>query len=64
MYPYIPAIPRYGYTVCRGVPKSTTVPVPALPVSENPRVFPYLCQSLFPDDQGNKEHKPVTIFCL
>ena len=43
IYPYIPANPRYGYVVCCGVPKSTTVPVPALPVLETPRVFPYPC---------------------
>ena len=34
IYPYIPVIPRYGYAVCRGVPNSTTVPVPMLPVLE------------------------------
>ena len=28
------------------MPKSTTVPVPALPVLENPRVFPYPCGTL------------------
>jgi hypothetical protein len=28
------------------VPKSTTVPLPALPVLENPRVFPYPCPTL------------------
>ena len=43
IYLYIPANPRYGYAVCRGVPKSTTVPVPALPILETPRVFPYPC---------------------
>ena len=46
IYPCIPAIPQYGYTVCHGVPKSTTVPVPALPILENPRVFLYPCQTL------------------
>jgi hypothetical protein len=30
----------------RGVPKSNTVPVPALPVLETPRVFPYPCGTL------------------
>jgi hypothetical protein len=30
----------------RGVPKSNTVPVPALPVLEIPRVFPYPCGTL------------------
>ena len=43
IYPYIPAIPWYGYTVCHGVPKSTTVPVPVVPVLETPQVFLYLC---------------------
>ena len=43
IYLYIPAIPRYRYTVCCGVPKSTTVPIPTLPVLENPWVFPYPC---------------------
>ena len=46
IYPYIPAIPQYRYTVCRGVPKSTTVPVPTLPILENPRVFLYPCLTL------------------
>ena len=32
--------------VCRGVPKSTTVPIPTRPVTSNPRVFPCLWQSL------------------
>ena len=34
IYPYIPVIPRYGYTVCCGVPDLTTVPIPTLPVLE------------------------------
>jgi hypothetical protein len=38
--------PWYGYAVCRGVPKSNTVPVPAVPVSEAPRVNPYPCETL------------------
>ena len=46
IYLCIPAIPLYGYTVCHGVPKSTTVPVPTLPVLENLWVFPYPCQTL------------------
>jgi hypothetical protein len=29
-----------------GVPKSNTVPVPALPVLETPQVFPYPCGTL------------------
>jgi len=33
-------------TVCHGVPKIKTVPVPALPVLETPRVFPYPCGTL------------------
>ena len=32
IYPCIPAILQYRYTVCHGVPKPTTLPVPALPV--------------------------------
>ena len=42
IYPYIPVIPLHGYVVCRGVPKSTTVPVPAKPVTSYPWVFLYL----------------------
>jgi hypothetical protein len=40
--------PQYGYTVCCGVPKSNTVPVPVpvVPVSEAPRVNPYPCETL------------------
>jgi hypothetical protein len=37
---------QYGYTVCCGVPKCTTVPIPALPVLETPWVFPYPCLTL------------------
>jgi hypothetical protein len=33
IYPLIPVIPRHRYTVCCGVSKSTTVPVPAKPVT-------------------------------
>jgi len=40
VYPCIPATPWYGYAVCCGVSKFTTVPVPAKPVTPNPRVFP------------------------
>ena len=32
----------------RGVPKYNTVPVPALPVLETLRVFPYPCGTLVP----------------
>jgi hypothetical protein len=42
IYPLIPVIPRHGYAVCSGVSKSTTVPVPAKPVTSNPWVFLYL----------------------
>jgi hypothetical protein len=44
--PWIPATPRYGYAVCCSVPKCNTVPVPALPVWEEPRVYPYPCGTL------------------
>jgi hypothetical protein len=44
--PRIPATPRYGYAVCCGVPKCNTVPVPAVPVLEEPRVYPYPCGTL------------------
>jgi hypothetical protein len=33
-------------TVCHGVPKIKTVPVPTLPVLETPRVFLYPCRTL------------------
>ena len=52
IYPCIPVIPRYGYAVCRGVPKSNTVPVPAEPVLEAPRVNPYPCESLVSGSDG------------
>ena len=42
----IPVIPWYGYTVCRGVPNTNTVPVPVVPVTGSPRVFPYSCRTL------------------
>ena len=47
VYPCIPATPRYGYAVCCGVSKFTTVPVPVVPVLETPRVFPYPWQTLW-----------------
>jgi hypothetical protein len=37
---------QYGYVVCRSVLKPNTVPIPALPILENPWVFPYPCRSL------------------
>jgi hypothetical protein len=37
----IPATPRYRYAVCSGVPKSTTVPIPLLPILETPWVYPH-----------------------
>ena len=46
----IPVIPWYGYTVCRGVPNTNTVPV--VPVTRSPRVFPYPCRTL-----GGAAHK-------
>ena len=36
----------YGYAVCHGVPKSNTIPVPAVPVLEAPWVNPYPCGTL------------------
>ena len=42
----IPVIPWYGYTVCRGVPNTNTVPVPVVPVTRSPQVFPYPCRTL------------------
>ena len=39
--PPIPATLQYGYAVCSGVPKSSTVPVPAIPVLEALWVNPY-----------------------
>ena len=55
IYPCIPAMPQYGYTVCHDVPKSTTVPVPALPILENLRVFPYLCRTLVAEAKAAKK---------
>jgi hypothetical protein len=42
-YLYILATPQYGYVVCCSVPKSTTIPIPALPILETPWAFPYPC---------------------
>jgi len=44
----IPVIPRCRYVVCRGVPKTNTIPVPVAPVTRSPRVFPYPCHTLPP----------------
>ena len=44
--------PQYRYAVCCGVPKSTTVPVPVLPILETLRVFPYLCRTLSSSIRG------------
>ena len=38
--------PWYGYTVCYGVPKSNTVPIPTLSILETLQVYPYLCSTL------------------
>jgi hypothetical protein len=51
-------IPQYGYAVCCGVPKPNTLPVPALPVLENPRVFPYPCPTL---QRSEPLHQPEEI---
>jgi len=45
IYPYIPMIPQYAYVVCHGVPKSTTVPIPALPIFLYPWQSLLLCWS-------------------
>jgi hypothetical protein len=44
--PCIPTTPWCRYTICCGVPKCTTIPVPALPVLETLRVYPYPWQTL------------------
>jgi hypothetical protein len=54
IYPYIPAIPWYGYVVWSGYAKYNTVPVPTEPVTQNLQVFPYLCGTLFAS--GNRYH--------
>ena len=46
IYPCIPVIPRVRVVVCHGVPKSSTEPVPALPVLEAPQVNLYPCETL------------------
>ena len=38
--------PRYGYAVCCSMPKFNTVPTPAGPVLETPRVNQYPCGTL------------------
>ena len=47
IYLCIPVVLWCRYTVCHGVPKSTTISVPALPILENTWVFLSLCQSLY-----------------
>ena len=46
IYPYIPVILRVRVAVCCSVPKTRTIPEPALPVLEAPRVYPYPCSTL------------------
>jgi hypothetical protein len=46
IYPCIPMIPWVRVAVCCGVPKFSTVPVPAIPILEALRVYPYLCETL------------------
>ena len=53
IYPWIPVIPWYRYTVCHGVPNTDTIPVPMVPVTRSPQVFPYLCRTLWEVDPGN-----------
>ena len=40
------ATPWYRYAVYCGVPKFTTIPIPAVPVLETLWVFPYPCDTL------------------
>jgi len=37
----IPATLQYRYAVDCGMAKLVTVPIPALPISETPQVYPY-----------------------
>jgi hypothetical protein len=46
IYLCIPVIPQVRVVVCHGVPKSSTVPVPAVPILEALRVYLYLCETL------------------
>lgn len=50
---WIPMTPQYRYTVCCGVPKCTTIPISAIPVLEEPWVYPYLCKTLSTHTQGD-----------
>jgi hypothetical protein len=46
IYLCIPVIPWVWVAVCHSVPKSSTIPVPTVPVLEAPRVYPYPCETL------------------
>ena len=46
MYLWIPMILWYGYMVCHGVLKLTTIPIPTKPMTSNPWGFLYLWQPL------------------
>ena len=38
--------PQHGYAVCHSVPKSDTIPIPALPILETLQIYLYLCSML------------------
>ena len=44
--------------MCRGVSKVKTVPVPAIPVLEEPRVYPYPCGTLVSPELQSVDLKP------
>jgi hypothetical protein len=46
IYPCIPVILQVWVAVCCGMPKSTTIPIPVIPVLETPQVYPYPWQTL------------------
>jgi hypothetical protein len=47
--------------VCRGVPKTRTVPVPGVPVLETLRVYPHLCSTLLSEALGGLRISPKAI---
>jgi hypothetical protein len=53
IYLCIPVILQVRVAVCHGVPKSTTVPVPVIPVLEALWVYLYLCETLTLLDNEN-----------
>jgi hypothetical protein len=48
-YPCIPVHRVHGYTVLAQVSIFNTAPVPAIPVSQTPRCYPYPCATLLID---------------